>query len=138
MSYEKHEWVNNEVITAEKLNHMEDGIADGGSADFVIAFSGSNATFDPAADRTWSETVAAYTSGKRIRCKYIDADSGELELTTQLQFTDGNLSVVTAAATVTTFISVNSMMVISILCEFRLSSVAINNVTAEVAATVVS
>lgn len=27
MSYEKYTWVTGEVITAEKLNHMEDGIA---------------------------------------------------------------------------------------------------------------
>lgn len=27
MDYEKHVWVVGEVITAEKLNHMEDGIA---------------------------------------------------------------------------------------------------------------
>lgn len=27
MSYTKHNWVNGEVITAEKLNHIEDGIA---------------------------------------------------------------------------------------------------------------
>ena len=28
--YEKHNWVNGEVITEDKLNHMEDGIATGG------------------------------------------------------------------------------------------------------------
>lgn len=30
MAYEKHEWVCGETITAEALNHMEDGIAEGG------------------------------------------------------------------------------------------------------------
>ena len=28
MSYEKHTWESGETITAEKLNHIEDGIAD--------------------------------------------------------------------------------------------------------------
>lgn len=31
MSYVKHNWVDGETITAELLNHMEDGIASGGS-----------------------------------------------------------------------------------------------------------
>ena len=26
MSYEKHEWVNGEIITADKLNNIEEGI----------------------------------------------------------------------------------------------------------------
>lgn len=33
MAYEKQTWVNGDVITAEKLNHMEDGIAEGGGCD---------------------------------------------------------------------------------------------------------
>lgn len=31
MSYTKYEWVDGEVITAEKLNHIEDGIEESGS-----------------------------------------------------------------------------------------------------------
>lgn len=30
MSYEKQTWTNGDIITAEKLNHMEDGISEGG------------------------------------------------------------------------------------------------------------
>ena len=33
MAYEKYTWVDGELITAEKLNHMEDGIAEGGSGE---------------------------------------------------------------------------------------------------------
>ena len=33
MAYEKQTWANGELITAEKLNHMEDGIAEGGGCD---------------------------------------------------------------------------------------------------------
>ena len=32
MSYEKQTWANGDVITAEKLNHMEDGIENAGGA----------------------------------------------------------------------------------------------------------
>ena len=33
MSYQKHTWETGELITADKLNHMEDGIEGGGSAE---------------------------------------------------------------------------------------------------------
>ena len=33
MAYDKHTWACHEPITAEKLNHMEDGIAAGGDCD---------------------------------------------------------------------------------------------------------
>ena len=36
MSYEKQTWANGNVITAEKLNHMEDGIASGGSGGVLV------------------------------------------------------------------------------------------------------
>lgn len=36
MTYEKQTWVNGDVITAEKLNHMEDGIASGGSGGVLV------------------------------------------------------------------------------------------------------
>lgn len=47
MSYEKHEWVNNETITASKLNNIEDGIEEaaqsggGGGIDAVVWFPNS-------------------------------------------------------------------------------------------------
>lgn len=41
MAYEQHEWVNGETITAEKLNNIEEGIAEaaqsGGGGDIPIA-----------------------------------------------------------------------------------------------------
>lgn len=36
MSYEKQTWVTGETITAEKLNHMEDGIAGSGKALYIV------------------------------------------------------------------------------------------------------
>lgn len=41
MAYEKHEWVNNETITASKLNNIEDGIEEaaqsGGGGALIVA-----------------------------------------------------------------------------------------------------
>lgn len=36
MSYNKTTWTNGDVITAEKLNHIEDGIASGGSGGVLV------------------------------------------------------------------------------------------------------
>lgn len=41
MSYEKQTWANGDVITAEKLNHMEDGIDGAGGSDFIINAHGT-------------------------------------------------------------------------------------------------
>jgi hypothetical protein len=35
MAYVKNTWAKGDIITATKLNHMEDGIADGGSGEFT-------------------------------------------------------------------------------------------------------
>lgn len=56
MSYEKNTWQKGDVITANKLNHMEDGIAGGGG---VIVHSDSDDVFD----KTWKEIHDAITSG---------------------------------------------------------------------------
>lgn len=52
MSYEKNEWQTGDTITAEKLNNMEDGIADGGVALVVgVTADGSTGTLT----NTWQE-----------------------------------------------------------------------------------
>lgn len=38
MSYEKQTWVTGEIVTADKLNHMEDGIAASGGGGFDVMF----------------------------------------------------------------------------------------------------
>ena len=62
MSYEKQTWASGDVITAEKLNHMEDGIAD--KEVLKITFTGgeNNTT----ADVTAAEAEAAWNAGKII------------------------------------------------------------------------
>lgn len=70
MSYTKHTWVSGEVITADNLNHMEDGIAagEGSGSDsnvYIVTFT-INGSFVGSCDRTLSEIHAASTSGKTI------------------------------------------------------------------------
>ena len=64
MSYEKQTWANGDVITANGLNHMEDGIAGaGGGAEPLIV----NVTVESSvatADKTWRELYTAFNSGR--------------------------------------------------------------------------
>lgn len=67
MAYEKQTWVTGEVITKEKLNHMEDGIANsgGGSGEsFIIHIDSETGE----ADKTWREVFDALASGKYVNC----------------------------------------------------------------------
>ena len=41
MSYEQQNWVTGNRITAEKLNHMEEGIASGGTEPLIVSEDGS-------------------------------------------------------------------------------------------------
>ncbi len=56
MSYEKQTWATGDTITADKLNHMEDGIATGGGVLVVHgAIDGAIMTLD----KTWQEIYDA-------------------------------------------------------------------------------
>lgn len=62
MAYEKQTWTTGEVITQEKLNHMEDGIANAGGSDisfFRVTFT-DNGDDTLTADKTRAEILQAY------------------------------------------------------------------------------
>ena len=69
MSYDKQTWTSGEVITATKLNHMEDGIADAGGGGLVI-----ETTFDQTdpqhpvfkSNVVYDDVVTAFTSGTTV------------------------------------------------------------------------
>ena len=67
MSYEKQTWSTGETITANKLNHMEDGIADGGSGggslriNISMEVDGDTATYTM--DKTWQQIHDAFANG---------------------------------------------------------------------------
>lgn len=73
MAYEKQTWECGESITAEKLNHMEQGIEDasnsGGGTDdlFLIRFTDISAL---TVDKTAEEILEAFNDGKKIVLVY--------------------------------------------------------------------
>ena len=74
MAYTPTEWKNGDVITAEKLNKIEDGITDAssGSEVFIITFTNNSSdVYNPTfvTDKTFDEVADAYNSGKIIRAK---------------------------------------------------------------------
>lgn len=62
MAYEKQEWKTGDVITEGKLNHMEDGIANGGggSEALLVGFDILLNKFD----KTWNEINTAFSNGQ--------------------------------------------------------------------------
>ena len=63
MSYTKQTWVTGDTITAEKLNHIEDGVADSGSV-FNINVTEEGTTWTM--NKTWNEIKNAFLSGKML------------------------------------------------------------------------
>ncbi len=72
MAYEMHEWVCNEPITADKLNHMEQGIVeaqnDESSSDVLIIRQDEEASTSSRTvyDKTWQEVFDALKVGTRV------------------------------------------------------------------------
>lgn len=65
MAYEKHTWTSGEVITAEKLNNMEDGI----SSNSVLLIDESEETpteGDVQLNTTFGEIYEAYIAGRPV------------------------------------------------------------------------
>ena len=70
MAYEKQTWECGDVITADKMNHMEDGIANAGGGDtdaFVINVSrDTDKPWIFVSDKTYNEIDTAYGEGKQL------------------------------------------------------------------------
>lgn len=62
MAYEKHTWTTGEVITAGKLNNMEDGIASAGGV-MVVSSTYDNQTEKMVMGKTWQEIHDALREG---------------------------------------------------------------------------
>ena len=71
MAYTPTEWKSGDVITAEKLNNIEDGVQNGNSI-FVITFA-PNSPYTP--DKTFEELVEAVSNDKLVLAKR-DASGG--------------------------------------------------------------
>lgn len=75
MAYEMHEWVCNEPITADKLNHMEQGIVEAqndessGGESGTLVIRKQETQEDPGKvyyDKTWQEVYDALANGQRV------------------------------------------------------------------------
>ena len=73
MAYEMHEWVCNEPITADKLNHMEQGIVEaqndessGGDVLVVQVDQEATTAEKTVYDKTWQEVYDALNSNRRV------------------------------------------------------------------------
>lgn len=80
MAYEKHTWVNNETITAAKMNNIEDGIEEaaqsGGGGAVIIIDDGT------ALDKTFAEIYDLVESGTPCYISYTDRKAqGDLDTT---------------------------------------------------------
>lgn len=70
MAYEKHTWSTGETITADKLNHMEDGIANSGGS--LVVHVDDNDTLD----KTWQEIYDALSAGTYVVCLFSGITGG--------------------------------------------------------------
>ena len=101
MAYVRHEWACEEMVTSEKLNNIEDGVAEalacGGSASFIVNITESEETCEGGddhrmqMDKTYAEIVAALNSG--YMPMLISYDSGSdfyvLPIITDFGYVDG-------------------------------------------------
>ncbi len=77
--YEKQTWNTGDVITEEKLNHMEDGIASCGGM-MAVNSNHDSGTNTYTLDKTWKEIYDAYMSGINVYTKYEVAENGSLTI----------------------------------------------------------
>lgn len=64
--YVKNNWQTGDTVTAEKLNHMEDGIADGQTLVVTVTAEGNRKV----ADKTYNEIAQAISNGSNVSAKY--------------------------------------------------------------------
>lgn len=71
MAYVPTTWATGDIITAEKLNNIENGIESANNSLFIITVTNLNreqGTFT--IDKTWNELKAAYENGKHVIMRY--------------------------------------------------------------------
>ena len=73
MAYTKHTWTTGEVITAGRLNNMEDGIAGGTLVIGGFSFNDNDALIGTS-NKTWQEIDNALVAG--VRCVVILDNAG--------------------------------------------------------------
>ena len=81
MSYEKQTWQTGDVITASKMNHMEDGIAGaGGSGGLTVVFTTEDGGSSYTADKTFQEVYTALTDMTPVYGYFGNTEDGYLTI----------------------------------------------------------
>lgn len=73
MSYIPTEWKTGDVVTAEKLNKLESGVAGSGGGALVVNVSFDEATSTYTADKTAGEILSAYRSGPVVFSEAVES-----------------------------------------------------------------
>lgn len=101
MAYEKNIWATGDVVTAEKLNHMEEGIEAGGSGGgvFVVTFTApTSGTNIDSVDKTFDEVLSALKSGANVIARLTSTSGPDVYMyccrysETSITFSAGNVS----------------------------------------------
>ena len=90
MSYDKTTWQTGDVITANKLNHIEDGIANGGGV-VVVHVTEEGDTFT--LDKTWNELQELLASGALVATVSEDTGFTTMQFLTQTYSDNGTYAV---------------------------------------------
>lgn len=75
MSYTPTIWASDDVITASKMNKIEQGIVDSKRSVFIVNFNYDDSLENYVTDKTFGEICAALMSGKLVILKAIISDS---------------------------------------------------------------
>ena len=116
MEYTPTEWKSGDIITAEKLNKLEEGVASAGdgsgdSNEFIITAS-RDSQYNLVMDKTFDEVEAAYDSGKILKVKFANINyrfqGREISMSgTQFRFVSDNISIpffLESATSITTYV----------------------------------
>lgn len=74
MAYEPTNWKKGDVVTAAKLNHLENGIADG-AGELIVHLTENDGTWS--ADQTFADIDSTYQNGRNVRVMFsLEMDGG--------------------------------------------------------------
>ena len=74
MAYTKNTWRTGDVVSSQKLNHMEDGIANSTLVISGFSYAENSSDLVGTSDKTWQEIDDALSTG--VRCVIIVAGMG--------------------------------------------------------------
>lgn len=88
MAYEPTVWQTGDVVTAEKMNKLENGVANSGGGGFLLVHV-ENSTMD----KTWNEIKEALDNGIPAFAQTIDDDKVSIDSIYSALINDGNYNI---------------------------------------------